>query len=314
MGRHHARIYSELPGVELVGIVDADTDRAAEIAARHHTRALDIDALAETADLVSIAVPTIYHYEVARECIESGLHVLVEKPFTAEIEQARSLVLLEQKADVVVQVGHVERFNPAFKAVQEVLPGQEIIAIDVQRLGPPLARSVNDSAVMDLMIHDIDILLSLVDSDIISVSAVGVHENRHASAQFRFANEIVATLTASRLTQQKVRRLSVTAHECRVNVDYTSQSAEIHRVSIPEYVETNGGVRYRNESITERPIVQNGEPLKAEIAAFVSAVRSGSRPVVSAEDGLRALELAHRIDDLAARRETGTARAEVPAR
>lgn len=304
MGRHHARVYSEQPGVELVGVADADADRAAEIAAERHTCALDIDALTEAADLVSIAVPTVHHYELARECIERGCHVLVEKPFTAEVTQARSLVSLARNADVVVQVGHIERFNPAFETVKEVLAEQELIAIDAQRLGPPLARAVGDSAVTDLMIHDIDILLALVKGDPTLVSAVGIHENRHASAQLRFENGVMASLTASRLTQQKVRRLGVTAHECRVNADYTNQSVEIHRVSLPEYVETNGGVRYRNESVVERPTVQNGEPLKAELSAFVSTVRSDSEPVVSAEDGLRALELAHRIDDLASRRET----------
>jgi predicted dehydrogenase len=148
---------------------------------------------------------------------------------------------------------------------------------------------------MDLMVHDIDILLSLVDSEIESMAAAA-REAGHANVQFQFDNDAIASLTASRRTQQKVRRLSVTAESCRVNVDFISQTVEIHRHSTPEYIESNGDIRFRHESVVERPIVDNGEPLKAELAAFVTAAREGSEPVVTAEDGLRVLEVANEIE------------------
>ena len=310
MGRHHARAYSELPSAKLVGIADDDAERAAAVAAQRRTRALSPAELIEAAEAVSVVVPTAQHYAVARECIAAGVHVLVEKPFVASQPEGRELAALADRRGVTIQVGHIERFNPAVRAAREVLAEREIIAIDARRLGPPSGRTIEDSAVLDLMIHDIDILLSLVEDDIESIDAVGTHDNRHASAQFRFESGVVATLTASRLTRQKVRRLAVTAHECQVNVDYTSQSVEIHRHSLPEYVETNGDVHHRHESVVERPTVRNGEPLTEELAAFVAAVSTGSPPLVTAEDGLRALDVATRVDALAA----GRPRREVLAR
>ena len=149
------------------------------------------------------------------------------------------------------------------------------------------------------MIHDADILLSLVDSPVAAVSAAETAGDQYISATVEFENGVVATLTASRVTQQKVRTLSVTAEDCQVNVDYMAQSVQINRHSMPEYIETNGDIRYRHENITERPTVENGEPLKKELTAFVEAVETGCEPVVSAEDGIRALELVRRVQSVA---------------
>ncbi|WP_227374095.1 Gfo/Idh/MocA family protein [Haladaptatus halobius] len=300
MGRHHARVYSELPNVKLVGIHDVDESQAAEAARDHGTRAVDMETAIDEADVISIAVPTPYHYETARKCIEGGVHVLVEKPFVADVEEGRDLLARAEEAGVTVQVGHIERFNPAIRTLSEIVSDLDIIAIDAQRLGPPPAgRAVDVSAVMDLMIHDLDVLLSIVGDDIDSVAAVGTRDNRYASASIKFGGGIVAGLTASRVTQEKVRKLSITAENCRVNVDYTNQSVEIHRHSMPEYIEDNGDLRYRHESIVERPTVENGEPLKNELRSFVQSATSGSTPVVTGEDGLRVLEIARKIDDLA---------------
>jgi len=179
----------------------------------------------------------------------------------------------------------------------EIVSDLDIVAVDIDRLGPPVDRGGDDSVVMDLMVHDIDILLSLVDSEIDSLAAAA-RETGHTNVQFQFENGEIASLTASRLTQQKVRSLSVTAKSCRVNVDFISQTVEIHRHSTPEYIESNGDIRFRHESVVERPIVDNGEPLKAELAAFVTAAREGTEPVVTAEDGLRVLEVASDIEAL----------------
>ena len=300
MGQHHARVYNELPGVSLVGVTDVDMDRAAEIAARQNTEALQRDALLEGVDLVSIAVPTEYHYGTARTCIERGVDVLVEKPFVADPDQGEALIELAAKRDVVIQVGHIERFNPAIEAARDVLADEGIIAADARRLGPPLDREITDSAVFDLMIHDIDVLLSIAGEPPATVNALGTHGNRYIDAQVGFPNGIVASLTASRVTQEKVRELTITAEECWITIDYLSQSVDVHRASLPEYIEHDGGVRYRHEGTVERPMVESAEPLKRELAAFAAAVRDGGDPVVSAADGLAALEVAQRIDDLAA--------------
>lgn len=300
MGQYHARVYGELPGVELVGVSDVDDARAAEIADRHGTRASDMARLIDDVDVVSIAVPTAHHYTVARECIENDVHVLVEKPFVADPADGRRLVSLAEERGVTVQVGHVERFNPAVRAVSEILADHEILAIDAQRLGPPRERRIEDNAVMDLMIHDIDVLLSLVDDDVSTVNALGAEDNRYIDAQLGFENGVVSSLTASRVTQKKIRELSITARECWITVDYIDRSIEIHRHSLPEYVEGRGGVHYRHEGVVERPMVDSGEPLKEELAAFVECVRTGQEPLVTAEDGLRALRVARKIDRLAA--------------
>jgi predicted dehydrogenase len=300
MGQNHARVYAELPDAELVGVADADADRAHDIATRHDTRAMEKDDLIAAADAVSIAVPTAHHADIARECIEAGVSVLVEKPFVADPADGRALCDLAAERDVTIQVGHVERFNPAVQAVSEIIEGNEIIAVDAQRLGSPRERCIEDSAVMDLMIHDIDVLLSLIGEDVSTVNALGAEENRYIDAQLCFENGVVASLTASRVTQKKIRKLSITARECWITVDYIDRSVEIHRHSLPEYVEGNSGMHYRHEGVVERPMVDSGEPLKEELASFVECVKTGREPLVTAEDGLRALRVAQETDRLAA--------------
>ncbi|WP_096388819.1 Gfo/Idh/MocA family protein [Halopenitus persicus] len=298
MGQHHARVYNELPDSELIGVSDVDEERAAAVAANHGTRPMGRSELLDAADVVSVVVPTQHHYETVLQCIEHDVDVLVEKPFVDDVDQGRELAERAAEAGVTLQVGFIERFNPATRVLADIVPDLDVVAIDVDRLGPPVDRDGSDSVVMDLMVHDIDILLSLVKSDIESLSAAA-HDEGHAAVQFRFEDGSIAALTASRLTQQKVRTLSVTAMSCRVNVDFISQTVEIHRHSIPEYIESDGDIRYRHESVVERPIVENGEPLKAELESFVTAAREGTEPLVTAEDALRVLEVATRIEDLA---------------
>lgn len=294
MGRHHARIYSELPDVVLAGVHDADQEQAKRIAAEYGTVSLDQQSLLESVDVVSVAVPTTAHYDVVRDCLATDTHVLVEKPFVADTTRGEALAARAREKGLTIQVGHIERFNPATRVLAEIVPDLDIVAIDIERLGPPVERDGEDNVIMDLMIHDIDILLSLIDSDIESIAAAG-RGSQHATAQFRFS-DCVGSLTASRLTQQKVRKLSVTAESCRVNVDFIDQTIEIHRRSLPEYVEANGDIRYRHESVVERPMVENGEPLKSEITAFLTSVREGSDPIVGPADAIRALDVAERVE------------------
>ncbi|ADJ13723.1 Gfo/Idh/MocA family protein [Halalkalicoccus jeotgali] len=299
MGQNHARVYRELPETQLVGVHDVDMEQAGSVADAFGTAAMGMDALLEGVDMVSIAVPTQFHYDTARECIEAGVSVLVEKPFVEDLENGRRLIELAEQRNAVLQVGHIERFNPAVMTLQDLLDDLEIIAMEARRLGPPVDRDIEDTAVMDLMIHDIDILLSLLDEDVRDVYGAGTRKSNYATATIQTPSGRIGQLTASRVTQQKVRELTITAENCRVIVDYIDQSIEITRQSLPEYVKQEG-FRYRHENIVEQVLVERREPLKNELSAFAEAVRTGSEPVVTGEDGLQALSLARQIDELAA--------------
>jgi predicted dehydrogenase len=251
---------------------------------------------------VSIAVPTEHHYVAARDAVDHGVHLLVEKPFVADRDQGVELVARARAAGLTLQVGHIERFNPAYQALEDILPGLDVIAVTATRLGPPLDRHLDDDVVLDLMIHDIDVLFAVVGDDVTRIDASATRDGQYATATVTFGSGVIGTLTASRVTQQKVRTLSITAEECQVNVDYADQSVRIHRHSLPAYVEDHGDVRYRHESVIERPHVDSGEPLKRELEAFVEAVRAGEPPVVGGEDGLMAVAFADRIRSIAAGR------------
>lgn len=298
MGQHHARVYSELPSTTLAGVADADSDRAMQVASDYGSTSMDRAELLAAADIVSIAVPTRFHADIVEECIGANVDVLVEKPFVDDHARGRELANDAREAGVTLQVGHIERFNPAIRVLDEIVPDLDVVSIDIDRLGPPLDRANEDNVIMDLMTHDIDILLSLVEASIRTLSAVA-RDDSHAIAQFEFTNGTVSTVPASRLTQEKIRALSITAESCRVNVDMISQTVEIHRRSLPEYVESNGDIRYRHESVVERPMVENGEPLKGQLEAFVDAAKNGTEPVVTAEDALAVLEITEQIEELA---------------
>jgi predicted dehydrogenase len=297
MGRNHARVYAELPEARLVGIADADTERAAEVADEIGTDAYTTEDLLERVEAVSVAVPTQYHGSVVRSCIDADVDVLVEKPFVTSHEEGRDLIDRAAEAGVVLQVGHIEQFNPAVTELARIVDDISPIAIHARRLGPPSddARQLDD-VVHDLMIHDLDIVSSLVgDDDVVSLNALCTDDDQYANAQLEFDDGTIANLTASRVTQRKVRDLSITAENCYIELDYLKQTLEIHRQSRPEYMETAGGLHYRHEGITERPMIQSGEPLKFELKSFVESVANGTEPRVTGEDGLRAVELADAV-------------------
>lgn len=302
MGQNHARVYHQLPGANLVGVADADVDRAAAVAARHETNQLDVGELLDTVDAVSVVVPTAHHYEVARRCLERGVDILVEKPFVLEVSEGHELDRLAHRDGLVLQVGHIERFNPAVRAMFDVVEASDVIATTAHRLGPPVERTIDDGVIMDLMVHDLDIILALLDSSPVSIDAVRTQGGQYATAQLTFPDEIIASFAASRVTQRRIRQLDITAVDCQIAVDYLDQSVHIHRRSQPEYTRDDGSLRYRNESVIERPMVERGEPLKAELESFLEAVRNRDTPVVTGEDGIRIVELARRIGQLASRR------------
>ncbi|APW99284.1 oxidoreductase [Halobiforma lacisalsi AJ5] len=297
MGENHARVYSELPGVTLAGISDHDADVAERVAEEYGTDSVPLETLLERCDVVTVAVPTPAHHEVVSRCLEADVHVLVEKPIAQTVEQGRELARTAHERGLVLQVGHIERFNPAVRTMADLIDDLEVISLEAERLGPPIDRTAPGNVVFDLMVHDVDIVGSLLGASPDSVAAMGTPDGRYATATMEY-DDVVATLTASRVTQKKVRKLSVTARECFVEVDFLEQSVLIHRDSYPEYVNDEGQNRYRHESVVERPRIDNGEPLRHELESFVESVRSGTEPEVTPEDGIEALETVLAIDSL----------------
>ena len=297
MGRHHARVYQELSDVDLVGVADIDAETAASVAEEYDTRVRSPEALIDAADAVSIAVPSQFHHEIGTRALGAGVHALIEKPLAPTEEEAEALVSAAADAGVQLHVGHIERFNPAVRTVAEFVDDLDLIGVDARRLGPPVdeGRGVDDGVVLDLMTHDLDIVRSLVDSPVENVTAAGSPDEKYVTATLAFENDVVGSLTASRVTQRKVRELSLTAADCQVTLDYIDRSVRIHRRTRPEFFVNDGDLRYRSEQVVERPTVDNGEPLKNELRAFVDAVREGSDPVVPGDDGVAALTLARQV-------------------
>lgn len=290
MGDNHARIYAELGDTELVGVSDADEQAAREAAARHGTVSLDWEDLLDEVDAMSIAVPTEYHYDLAKDCIKRGIPVLVEKPFVEHEAHGRELLELAEENWVPVQVGHVERFNPAVDVLRRYVRDLDVIAVSAQRCNPPpTSRDIDDSAVMDLMIHDLDVIMSLVDEPVRDVSSLHTRGGRYATAEIQFGDGTIGQLTASRVSQRRVRELTVTAEQCLVHVDYDTQTVEVHER--PEAAHSPG-----EEKVVKQLVVDEGEPLKRELRAFADVARNGGTPVVTGSDGLRVVELAQRIE------------------
>jgi predicted dehydrogenase len=290
LGQHHARVYADLPGVRLAGVLDLDSSRAAEIAARHGVRVFDgLEALAAEVDAVSVAVPTVDHHEVARRLLEAGRDVLVEKPIAATLEEAEDLIATADRKSRILQVGHIERFNPATDVLTR-LPGRARF-IEVHRLGSFSPRSLDIDVVLDLMVHDLDIVLALDGSEAVQVDAVGVPvltpKVDIANARLRFASGLIANLTASRVSAEKVRKFRVFAPSTYVSVDFSRREAQVYRLT--------PGAGGLPEIQVERTAAPDEEPLRRQLAAFVEAVRRRSRPLVAGEDGLRVLRLAHVI-------------------
>jgi predicted dehydrogenase len=292
LGRHHARILAELEGVTLVGVADLNEPRAREIAAACHTRAFNsASRVIDDVDLVSVAVPTEAHADVAIPFLERGIPVLVEKPLARSVEEADRMIEAARRTGTTLAVGHTERFNPAVAASWDAITEPRFI--EVHRLGTFPERSLDIDVVFDLMIHDLDIVLAAVRSEVVSLEAVGVPVLTGrvdiANARLRFASGCVANITASRISRDRVRKIRFFQQDAYVSIDYGTQEAEIYRlVRFPD----------RRPSIEGGKMeVVPGEPLKLELADFANAVRTGGRPRVGADDGRRAVELAQRITE-----------------
>lgn len=296
-GRQHARVYATHEEATFVGVHDVDWNRAAATAARYDGEAFGLEELLERVDAVSIAVPTQDHFHVARAAIDRGVHVLVESPLVADPADGRALIDLADCEGVVLQAGHVDRFNPALAVVMDLVPDLNIVAVEARRLGPSIGRESAESVALDLMIRDVDVVQALVDDEPTSIASTRTRGGQYLNATMRYDSGTVAQLTASRLTQRTVRELSITAEECFITVDFIDQDVAVYRHSVAEYVPSNDDGTYRHENVIERPVVEKADPLERELDSFVKTVRNGGEPAVTGTDGLYALELALAIDE-----------------
>ena len=293
LGKHHARILASLPGVTLAGVVDTHQERAARIAAERGTTAYaDVRDVPGKIDLAVVAVPTESHAAIASTLIAAGIHTLVEKPVTQTVAEADALIAAAKAKGVVFAVGHSERFNPAVAAARPYLKDPRFI--EVHRLGQFPDRSLDIDVVLDLMIHDIDLILSLVPSEVEGVEAVGVPVLTPridiANARLRFANGCIANLTASRISREPVRKIRFFQQDAYVSIDTAAREVEMWRlVPQPTGPPKIGGGKLE---------VAGDEALKGELEDFLGAVRDGRPPTVTGEQGRAALALATRIVEL----------------
>jgi predicted dehydrogenase len=305
LGREHARVYSALEGVELVGVHDVDTAAAAAAATRAGCSPLELETLLDRAQAVSICVPTPAHAEVASVCLEAGLHVLVEKPITEHVDDARRLVALSQKVGRVLQVGHIERFNPAMVAAARHLHAPRFV--ESHRLSPFGRRGADVAVVLDLMIHDLDLVLAIVDDAVESIDAAGVAvlsgSTDIASVRLRFANGCVANLTASRISFERMRKIRFFQPDSYLSVDLLQGQVAMYRQKPGFDAAAFQAALGRGESpdltqaVEPVPVpVAADEPLRLELQSFVACIRDGVPPAVSGEAGVRALEVACEIE------------------
>lgn len=293
LGRFHALIHSRHPEVELVGVVDTDPATAERVAAEAGCAAYtDPAQLLDRVDAVSIVVPTTAHLAVAKLFLDRKVHVLLEKPIAATVAEGREIVAAAEQAGVILQIGHLERFNAGVMALAERIQSPRFI--EAHRMSPFVARATDVDVISDLMIHDIDIVLSLIDAEIAHISAAGTAVlTDHidiANARLEFSNGAVANVIASRVSREKMRRIRVFEHHRYQSLDFIEQKLDV------AYPQEKPGEAWP-EIVTERSAIEPVKPLDAEIDAFVRSVRTGEAPLVGGPVGLRALEVALQVKE-----------------
>ena len=287
LGSKHAKVYSRLGGVHLVGVCDINEERGRKVAKKYRTTYYkNYNDLFDKVQAVSIAVPTFLHYKIAKDFIQHGIHVLIEKPITKTLKEADELLEIAKKKNVIIQVGHIERFNSAVRAIEPYIKDPRFI--ECTRSGPFVARAADIGVVLDLMIHDIDIILGLIKSSVESIEAVGVrivsqHEDT-ANVRIAFENKTVCDLTASRVTKNPLRTIKIFQEDSYILLNYLTQSATLYR-------KHNDAMKKKNIKIIK------DEPLKKELESFVDCVVNDKRPIVSGEEARKALKVAIEITE-----------------
>ena len=287
IGSNHARLYAEIPSADFTAVYDTDSARAATIARKYGVKtASTVWEFGDMVDAASVATPTTTHYDVGRSLLQSGKHLLIEKPITESTRQASELATMASERNLILQVGHVERFNPVLSALEGWLAHPRFI--EAHRLSPYPERSTDIGVVLDLMIHDLEVILHLVRSPVQSIDAVGVpvlsKSEDIANARLRFENGCIANITSSRISPERMRKIRVFQEDAYLSLDYQNQSGEIYRKAL--------GRISRDKVEIERE-----EPLKRELTSFVECAATGREPRVSGFQATAALELAVRITE-----------------
>jgi predicted dehydrogenase len=297
LGQHHARMYADNPKCELIGVVDIDKKAATRIATTYHTQSFfDHRYLLDKVEAVSIAVPTVLHYEIGKAFLEHGIHALIEKPITQTVEEAHELIRIAKEKNLILQVGHIERFNPAIRKLRRIVKTPWFI--ESSRLGPFEPRVKDIGVVLDLMIHDIDIILYLVKSPIKSIEALGVpiltDKEDIANARIKFQNGCIANIVVSRVTPKEMRKIRIFQQDAYISIDYQKQSMEVYeKVPIPNPRKGEPLAKI----VRKKARVKGHEPLKAELEHFIDCVNKGMQPDVSGEEARNALQIAVKISE-----------------
>jgi predicted dehydrogenase len=301
MGWHHARVLSLLRDAELVGVADPDEIRGQLATEQFGCRWFaDYRALLGEVEAVCVAVPTLLHHSVGTTCLRAGVDVLIEKPIAATQEEATELIQAAEAAGRLLQVGHIERFNPAFRELLKVVAGEEVVVLEARRHSPNPDRANDVSVVLDLMIHDIDLVLELAASPVVRLAAAGGRSGEgpidYVNATLGFANGVVASLTASKMAHRKVRRLYTHCRNSLMETDFLKHNLRIHRRPTTTVSADHGELVYRNDGFIEEVSTTSIEPLYAELEHFLQCVRGVETPAVDGLQASRALQLADLIE------------------
>jgi len=295
MGTYHVGILAELPGVELVAVVDVDSKNLDAIEKNYGIPGFNSHQdIFGKVDLAVVAVPTGLHYPVTKDLLNAGIHVLLEKPCTNDLDQARELFQIAEDKDLTLHIGHVERFNGAVQELHKIVDTP--IFVECRRMGPFTNRIKDDGVVLDMMIHDIDIILNLINSKVVNTHVLGAsvfsEKDDLVNAQLQFENGCIANIIASRASQNQVRTLSVTQKDSFVVLDYTDQEIYIHKKSSSEHKLSKDSLRYKQESLVERIFVHKDNPLKLELKHFLDCATNGHQRKVAIDNELYSLEIA----------------------
>ena len=301
MGWHHARVLSLLRDADLVGVADPDESRGKLAVEQFQCEWFkDYHDLISKVDAICIAVPTLLHHKVGLDCLKAGVSVLIEKPIAATELEAKSLINASKISNCLLQVGHIERFNPAFRELNKIVQNEDIVVLEARRHSPHADRANDVSVVMDLMIHDIDLVLELVNSKIQKLAAVGGRNSDglidYVNATLVFKNNIIASLTASKMSHKKIRNLSAHCQNGLVETDFLNHSLQIHRKAHESYTAEHGELVYRNDGYVEEVSTTSIEPLYAELEHFLKCVQGKELPEVDGEQASRALKIADFIE------------------
>jgi predicted dehydrogenase len=299
MGTNHIRVYDELPEADLVEVVEPDPEQATEIREGYNVRVLSSVDEIQDALAASVTVPNKLHRTTAETLIKRDIDVLIEKPLAMSVADAEAIVETAKDHDAILQVGHIEQFNPAVEVLEEILQRQNVIAIESRRLGPFNEHLSTESVIFDLMIHDLDVISSLVNTQINTISAYGASPKSgtvdHAVAQMQFRNGVLGTLTASHVTHGKERTLSVMTEESYITLDYQKQDITIQQTGKEGTTRLFDQSGYRSETVTESPYIRTREPLKIELEHFLNCVNTRSQPKIDGECGIKAVRYARTV-------------------